>query len=214
MMQDISMMLRMQPITSLMPEGWIEKAKELKAFTRKGDYIKTVEELLRILLLWADLGTYGLTAAFLRSTEDYPMSKVALYKRVKASAEWLQWLVLKFTYKNNYLAPMPDYLAQYRPLAADATKVSQPGSSAADYSLHTMIDLRSLIRVEQHLTDISTGESMTNFTNLRPNDLVVADRAYGTITSMRWVEEHGAFYAFRLKANSFRLYTQTKRNAG
>ena len=212
MMQDISMLNRMEPITSLMPEGWIEKAKELKAFTRQGDYIKTPEELLRILLLWADLGTYGITAAFLRTTGDYPLSKVALFKRVKASNEWLQWLVLNYSYENDYLAPKPDFLAGYRTLAVDATKVSKPGSRVADYSLHTMIDLGSLIRVEQHLTDCSIGESMTNFTDLQPNDLVIADRAYGTITSMRWMEEHSAFYAFRLKAKSFNLYTQNEKN--
>ena len=38
-------------IADHMPDGWREKAKELKAFTRVGDYIKTPDDLLRILLL-------------------------------------------------------------------------------------------------------------------------------------------------------------------
>lgn len=211
MMEEISMMQRMQPITSLMPTGWREKAKELKAFTRRGDYIQDPEELLRILLLWADLGTYGTTAAFLRTTTDYPMSKVALYKRVKASAEWLQWLVLNFSYENGFLAPKPDFLRRFRVLLTDATKVSKPGSHSADFSLHTLIDLSSLIRVEQYLTDISIGESMTNFNSLKEDDIVLGDRAYGTITSMRWVEEHLAYYIFRLRASGFCLYCQNEK---
>ena len=209
-MQETLMGARMWPITSLMPEGWQEKAQELRAFTRRGDYIKTPEELLRILLLWADLGSYGITAGFLRTTGDYPLSKVALYKRVKTSAKWLEWLVLNFCYINNYLVPQTRFLAPYRALVVDATKVSKPGSNGADYCLHTMINLHSLTRVEMHLTDMSTGESMTNFSSIIENDLIVADRAYGTIKSMRWVEERQAFYVFRLKANSFYLYIQNK----
>ena len=61
----------MEAITSVLPEGWEEKAKELKAFTRKGDYLENAEDLLRLLLLWADMGTFGHTAAFLRTTGDF-----------------------------------------------------------------------------------------------------------------------------------------------
>jgi len=56
----------MEPIIEVLPEGWREKARELNAFRRSGDYLKTPEDLLRVLLLWADLGTFGHTAAFLR----------------------------------------------------------------------------------------------------------------------------------------------------
>ena len=34
----------------------------------------------------------------------------------------------------------------------------------------------------------------------------MADRVYGTVTGMRWLEERGAYYAFRLKAKAFNLY--------
>lgn len=197
---------RIQPITELLPEGWEEKAKELKAFTRRGDYIQTPAELLRILMLWADFGSYGFTASFLRTTRDYPLSKVAIYERVKKSGAWLKWLVLNFCYEYNYLVPKPSYLESYRILATDATKVSKPGSTTADYVLHEMIDLFSLSRVEQHLTTAEVGETMTNFTDLQPNDLVIGDRAYGTLTSMMWMEAHQAYFLFRLKANSFSLY--------
>ena len=210
-MQDISTMFQTYPIVSMLPEGFENKAQELKAFSRKGDYIKTVLDLILVLLLWADLGTYGLTSAYLRTMSNFPMSKVALYKRVKASAAFLQWLVVNFCYKSGYLVPKPDYLEKYRPLVVDATKSSKPGSNTADYTLHTMIELFSLSRVEQHLTDATTGESMTNFNDLLPNDLVIADRAYGTIKSMRWVEEKRAFYIFRMKAKAFSLYVQNEK---
>ena len=41
----------MEPIIEVLPEGWREKSRELNAFRRAGDYLKTPEDLLRVLLL-------------------------------------------------------------------------------------------------------------------------------------------------------------------
>ena len=197
----------MEPIIEVLPEGWREKARELNAFRRAGDYLKTPEDLLRILLLWADLGTFGHTAAFLQTTGDFPMSKVALYQRVAKSGEWLQWMTVNFCREHQYLTECPEWLRDYRVTIADATKVM--GKEL--YTLHMMIELFSLSVAEEILTDASTGESMTNFQSIRKNDLMVADRAYGTVTSMRWLEEHEAYYALRLKAKAFNLYRRNEK---
>ena len=187
----------MEAIIEVLPENWREKARELKAFRRAGDYLKTPEDLLRLLLLWADLGTFGHTAAFLRTAGDFPMSKVAIFQRVQKSAEWLEWLTVNFSRKHEYLAECPEWLEEYRVTVADATKVM--GKQL--YTLHMMIKLFSLSVAEQILTDGATGESMTNFQSVRKNDLMLADRAYGTVRSMRCL-----YYVFRLKAKAFHLY--------
>ena len=44
----------MKPIIEVLPEGWEGKAREFNAFRRKGDYLETPEDLLRLLLLWSD----------------------------------------------------------------------------------------------------------------------------------------------------------------
>ena len=54
-------------------------------------------------------------------------------------------------------------------------------------------------------------ESMTNFQSIQKNDLMVADRAYGTLTGMRYLEEHGAYYVLRLKAKAFNLYRRNEK---
>ena len=79
------------------------------------------------------------------------------------------------------------------------------------YTLHMMIELFSLTVAEQILTDASVGESMTNFQRIQKNDLMVADRAYGTVTGMRYLEEQGAYYALRLKAKAFNLYRRNEK---
>lgn len=175
----------MEPIIEVLPEGWREKARELNAFRRAGDYLKTPEDLLRVLLLWADLGTFGHTAAFLNTVEDFPMSKVAIFQRVQKSGEWLKWLAVNFCREHGCLAAHPEWLEAYRVTTADATKVMRKELC----TLHMMIELFPLTAPEQILTDASAGESMTNFQRIRKNDLMVADRGYGTVTSMRWLEE-------------------------
>ncbi|MBR0281981.1 MAG: hypothetical protein IJQ81_10380, partial [Oscillibacter sp.] len=112
----------MKFITDLLPEGWQEKARELNAFRRTGDYLKTPEDLLRVLLLWADLGTLGHTAAFLKMTGDFPMSKVALYQRVAKSAAWVEWLTVHFCREHEYLVERPEWLRDFRVTVVDATK--------------------------------------------------------------------------------------------
>ena len=39
----------MEVITSVLPEEWERKARELGAFTRAGDYLKTPKDLLRVM---------------------------------------------------------------------------------------------------------------------------------------------------------------------
>ena len=198
-------------ITDLLPTGWREQAKATKAFQRRGDYIETPDDLLKILLLWSDMGSFGSTSAFLKETLEIPLNKNAVYERVLKSRSWVEWLTLNYCMEHDYLVKPPEWLSCYRTLAVDASNVSKPGSTNADYRLHTMIDLFSLTMAEYKLTSASTGESMTNFNTLMPNDLVVADRAYGTITSMNWLKDKGAYFVYRLKANSFNLYTKNEK---
>ena len=157
-------------------------------------YLKTPEDVLRLLLLWGDYGTFGLTSAFLKTTGEFAMSKVAIFQRVQKSAAFLEWLAVHICRVYNYLAQKPEWLETYRVLLADATKTSRSGSCQADDTLHCLTELFSLSIAEWCLTHASTGETLKNFSSLRNHDLVIGDRAYGTITSMRWAEEHEAFY--------------------
>ena len=197
-------------IADHMPDGWREKAKELKAFTRVGDYIKTPDDLLRILLLWADMGSLGETSAFLKGTGDFPLNKNALFERVEKSADWLEWMVKNYLISQRYLVDKPDWLKEFRVLLTDATTVSKPGSQTIDYRLHDLVELFTLRVVEHRLTGIETGETIKNFSSIGSGDLIIGDRAYGTLSGVMWVEEHKADYIFRWKANSFTLYRKSE----
>lgn len=196
-------------IANHMPYGWREKAKELKAFTRVGDYIKTPDELLKTLLVWADMDSFGETSAFLRGTGEIPLNKNALFERVDKSADWLEWLATNYLMSQNYLVEKPEWLKNLRVLLTDATNVSKPGSQSVDYRLHDLVELFTLRVAERHLTGAETGETMKNFTRFGCGDLIIGDRAYGTLSGVEWVTGRGAEYIFRWKANSFTLYQKS-----
>jgi len=150
---------------------------------------------------FGDIGTYG--GVF----EDDRGFSNEQSRPLSASAAWLEWLTVHFCREHEYLIERPEWLRDFRVTVVDATKAM--GKEL--YTLHMMIELFSLSVAEQILTDASKGESMTNFQSVQKNDLTLGDRAYGSITGMRWMEEREAYYVFRLKAKAFNLYQRNEK---
>lgn len=71
------------------------------------------------------------------------------------------------------------------------------------------IDLFSLTCNQFKLTEQSTGESLKNF-NIEEKDLIIADRAYGTIRSIEYCLNNGGEFIIRIKNKSFNLYNQNR----
>ncbi|GHV56577.1 hypothetical protein AGMMS49579_21320 [Spirochaetia bacterium] len=59
---------------------------------------------------------------------------------------------------------------------------------------------------ELKVTDIKTGEALTNFTNIGKNDIIIGDRIYGSIPGMRYLKEQGSGFVLRLRARAFSVY--------
>jgi hypothetical protein len=63
----------------------------------------------------------------------------------------------------------------------DGSDESVYGSSKTDYRLHYSVGLFDLSMKEMRLTEAKRGEKLSNFERFGKDDLVIADRAYGTI---------------------------------
>lgn len=192
-----------------MPEGWKEAAKTTKALER-GRNIRTPEELLRLNLLYqTNGGSYGLTAALLQLSEDsLNLNKNAVYKRITHSGEWLKWLCEHLSRQEGFLVKPPEWLKNYRVCMTDASDYSKPGSKQSDMRFHYMTELFTLNMVEMYFTDASEGEKITRYTKIQPDDIILADRIYGTPTGMQYMKEHKAFFVFRIRAEAFTLYQE------
>lgn len=200
----------MEQIYEMLPEGWREAAKEQKALVRSRN-IKTPEELLRLNFLYQTSGeSYGLTAALTQISENQKsLNKTAVQKRITNSAEWLRWMCMNLCRQEEFLVEPPEWLKNYRVCVVDASDYAAAGSHGADFRFHYMAELFTLNTVEMYFTPASEGETLTRYQKLRAHDLVIADRAYGTLKSITHVIEHNADFVIRLRSNSFNLYTST-----
>jgi hypothetical protein len=61
---------------------------------------------------------------------------------------------------------------------------------------------------EMLLTDMKTGEKLKNFKTFGSNDIVVCDRAYGTIPGIEHLRGSGSGFVVRLRAHAFNLYDE------
>jgi hypothetical protein len=61
---------------------------------------------------------------------------------------------------------------------------------------------------EFHITDMKTGEKLSNFTELGEGDLVIGNQAYGTLPEIEYLMGKGSGYVLRLRENAFSVYEE------
>jgi hypothetical protein len=130
------------------------------------------------------------------------MSDVAFMKRFEKCGDWFKTI-------NNKIAPQalanyqkPKWMEGLDPIGVDASDVVEKGRSGRTYRLHYALDVFSMKSADHVITDIKVGESLVNF-RIKPEHLVLADRAYSTINGIRHCEDCGAKYILRMRKNSF-----------
>jgi hypothetical protein len=164
-------------IASLLPRGWREKAKELKAYQRVRRF-KTPDELLRTLLIHIGEGcSLRETAARAKEGGIATVSDPAVLKRVRLASHWLQWMALGvmekwFLQKQSSLS---DGVKRVR--IVDGTNIQEPTSKGTSWRIHYSIELSSLLCNEVQVTGPDRGESFCRFV-IEPGDLVIGDRGY------------------------------------
>jgi hypothetical protein len=60
---------------------------------------------------------------------------------------------------------------------------------------------------EMRLTDAKTGEKLSNIQSFGKDDLVIADRAYGTIAGIEYLGGCGSDFLLRYRTGAFNLYS-------
>jgi len=195
----------------LLPEGWEAKAKELGALQR-ARAIQTPEELLRLILLYLTEGkSFAGTSAIGKLTGEAAMSKVAVFKRIKHSAAWLQWLCENIYREGGLIVKKPQWLKKKNVKLVDGSEVIKCGVRRQSHMLHYSLDLFTLSACEFVVTGMDTGEKLTNFKGFKKGDIVMGDRAYGTLPGIAWLRQQGADYVLRIKILGITLYNGRNR---
>jgi len=191
-------------VRQFLPAGWQEQARATGALTRARG-VRTAEDLLRVLLLHLGCG-FSLveTASRARMAGWSQASSVALFKRLKASEEWLRWIAVGLRNRPEAVT-LPE---QRRMVALDATTVSEPGSTGTDWRIHYAFNLRSLQCEFFELTDVHGGESWRRFP-IQAGDIWIGDRHYANGVGVAHVLLHGGDVIVRWKLRGLPLQTAT-----
>ena len=188
-------------LVRLLPDGWEQEARNLGALTRQRK-IPTAECLLRLLLIHlADGCSLRETVVRARESGLADVTDVALLKRLRASSAWLRWIAVNLLDRLGGSSKKPDWLQRFNVRIADATVITEPGSTGSDWRLHYSLELFGLNCDYLNVTGPEKGESFTGFP-VAEGDLLLADRGYGTKTGIDSVMRRGADFVVRLKNKS------------
>jgi len=137
-----------------------------------------------------------------RITKLGDMSDVAFMKRFEKCGDWFKAINSKLVPQALVCYQKPEWMEELEPIGVDASDVVEKGRSGRTYRLHYALDIFEMKSADHAITDVKVGESLVNF-KLKPNHLVLGDRAYSTINGIRHCESHGAKFVLRLRKSSF-----------
>jgi len=200
------MNIQIEKLINLLPSGYSEACYQTKAIERKRT-LQTPEELLVLDLYYLYGASLIETSHMAQMNGTGKISDVAFMKRFIKSKEWFQWMAGNLLPKKITSYQKPKKLWPYHVFAIDASNVYTKGAVKQAWHLHYSFNLFTLNCDQFKITEEKTGETLKNFT-IYENDLIIADRAYATITSMEHCLEHGGDFIVRIKNKPFNLYNE------
>ena len=189
-----------------LPEGYEEASKQTGALRRRRGAAKSPSDLMWLMLTNLAQGLTLLnTSALALASGLGKMSDVAFMKRLRNSDQWFKWILRRMASAGvaDYLKPRG--LEGYRVLAVDASDVNSGISRFAKrWHLHFALDIFTLACRQMKITGEEVGETLANFT-VATGDLLLGDRAYGTLRSIAHCLSGGADFILRLKSGAFTM---------
>ena len=189
-------------VEALLPDRWMEMARELGAFQRARG-IADARALLRVMLIHLGEGC-GLreTAARASLAGIAQVSDVALLKRLRSCGPWFEWLAQALRAAPELRDAQPDAGAQGllggRQLrVVDGSVVREPGVTGSQWRLHYAIGLPGLQCQEVHLGPCDEGETLKRCA-VHAGDIFVADRGYAHPGGIAHVRRHGGDVIVRM----------------
>jgi len=198
-----------EQLIEYLPLGYEEKCHETGAIERKR-VIKDALSLMRLCLLYLTQACSLLDVSLYASLLSIgKLSDVAFMKRFAKCGKWFEWIIRKIRPQSLINYQKPEGLEAYTLVGLDASDVTEKGATKRVWRLHYALDILNMRSLQQKITDQKTGESLTNF-EIKPEYLILGDRAYGTKTSIEYCLENEGNFVFRMKNKAFKLYNKDK----
>ena len=189
-------------VKSLLPADWQESARQCGAL-RRCRKVADAETLLRLILLHV-AGGLSLHQTTVRAGRLgwAQLSDVALLKRLRASANWLDYLCGALW--NRLEWPTGLEAGRYRWRVVDATTIQEPGSKKINWRVHYLIQLPTLVCDFVSVTSVRGGETLCRIP-VRRAEVILADRGYSHRSGVAWVLSQGGHVIVRHQGANFPL---------
>ncbi len=198
-------MINIDRLMELLPAGYEEACYETKAIERIRA-IKTPADLMKLCLIYlSQKCSLVEMSEIARLLNIGKMSDVAFMKRFSKCGKWFKWILEQIIPAPIANYEKPKKIEDYTVVAVDASDISEKGATKRIWRLHYAINLFTMTSQQYKITSEKTGESLTNFT-IRPDYLVLGDRAYASKTGIEYCLKHGGNFIFRIRNKAFKLY--------
>ena len=164
---------------------------------------KNAETLLRLIFLHV-AGGLSLRQTMVRAQALgwATLSAVALLKRLRASANWLESLCLGLSRPWEWPAGLAVNGRRWR--IVDATTAQEPGPTGIDWRVHYVVQLPALTCDFVAVTGVRGGETLCRLP-VQAGDVILGDRGYSHRAGGAWVLAHGGDVVVRHQGANFPL---------
>jgi len=134
------------------------------------------------------------------------LSDVARLKRLRASANWLEYLCSVLWGRMEW--PEGLQVRRHRWRIVDATTIQEPGALGLSWRVHYSIRLPSLACDFISITGVRGGETLCRVP-IRPGEVILADRGYSHRPGVAWVMSQGGQVIVRYQGPIFPVLTRS-----
>ncbi len=189
-------------VKRLLPADWEAGARQCGALRRCRN-VDSAETLLRLIFLHV-AGGLSLRQTVVRAEALgwAKLSDVALLKRLRASANWLESLCWGLWDTGDWPEGLSAKGRRWR--IVDATTAQEPGATGIDWRVHYVVGIPSLVCDHVSVTGVRGGETLCRIP-VRPGDVLLADRGYSHRAGVAWVLGQGGDVIVRHQGANFPL---------
>jgi hypothetical protein len=189
-------------VMQLLPRDWEESARQCGAL-RRCRKVDRAETLLRLILLHVAGGlSLRQTAVRAEALGWASLSDVALLKRLRGSANWLEYLCSGLWGGMSWPAGLP--AGRHRWRLVDATTIQEAGAVEINWRIHYSVRLPTLHCDFVSVTSVRGGETLCRVP-VGAGEVILADRGYSHRAGVAWVLSEGGHVIVRHQGANFPL---------